>query len=324
MRDFFLVSRRGLFRTSAAIAALAMISTPHASFAQQTVDGRDLAVDKRPVIHAEGPKLGSYDPYGDFADESAIATEHLFLPWEDVELAGLGAADEYASARGRKVLITIEPWSWALDWNVSSAQLRNQILSGEKDANLSAILKTVSGFKSPVIIRWAQEMDNTSGRFTWSNWAPRDYIRAYQRMVDIIRKELPNAEVMWSPKGEKNLKDYYPGDEYVDIVGLSVFGYDKFDKIEYGKPLTFAESLKQGYDLAVGFGKPIWVAEAGYEGDLEYLSRWVQDLTASNPEFPELKEVIYFNDKEVWGWPHGLGLPDWRVVRQQTNYPARR
>jgi endoglucanase len=318
------VSRRSLLRTSAVIAVLAMAGAPFASFAQQTLDGRDLAVDKRPVIHADGPKLGAYDPYGDFSDEKEVATEHLFLPWDDVELAGLGAADEYAAARGRKVLVTIEPWSWSLDWNVSASQLRNQILSGAKDANLSAILQALSGFQSPVIIRWAQEMDSTTGRFTWSNWTPRDYISAYQRMVDIIRKELPNAQVMWSPKGEKNLKDYYPGDEYVDIVGLSVFGYDRYDEIEYGQTRTFAESLKQGYDLAVGFGKPIWVAEAGYEGNLEYVGAWAGDLTANNPEFPELKEVVYFNDKEVWGWPHGLGLPDWRVVRQQTNYPARR
>jgi len=319
------VSRRGMLFASAALAALAMTGAPSVVLAQQaTAVAGDVSVDKRPVIHPDGPKLGAYDPYGDFSNESAVATEHLFLPWEDVDFSGLAAADEYAHSRGRNVLITIEPWSWSLDWNVSPRQLRNEILAGKKDENLRAVLKAVSGFKSPIIIRWAQEMDSTSGRFTWSNWAPRDYIKAYQHMVDIIREELPKAQVMWSPKGEKNLKDYYPGDKYVDIVGLTVFGYDKFDKIEHGKPRTFAESLKQGYDLAAGFGKPIWVAEVGYEGDTDYLKSWVQDLTAKNPAYPELKEVVYFNDKEVWGWPHGLGLPDWRVNRAHANYPVRR
>lgn len=318
------VSRRGLLGASAALAALSMSASPIDALAQQQSATRNLASDKRPVLHPDGPKFGAYDPYGDFSSERAVATEHLFLPWEDVELGGLGAADEYAFSRGRKVLITIEPWSWAQDWNVSSPELRNRILSGQHDANMLTILRAVAGFRSPLIIRWAQEMDNTSGRFTWANWAPRDYITAFRRMIDIVRAELPQAQVMWSPKGERNLQDYYPDDEYVDIVGLSVFGYDRYDTIAFEGPRTFAEALKQGYDLTVGFGKPIWVAELGYEGEIDYVARWVEDVTFNYPEYPELKEVVYFNDREVWEWPYGLGLPDWRVVRQQLNYPVRR
>lgn len=316
-------SRRG-FLLGAAVAPFASLLVPVGQAAAQAgLEGRDLMTDKRPVIHADGPKFGSYDPYGDFGEDKNVATEHLFLPWEDVELSGLGAADEYASARGRKVLITIEPWSWAKDWNVSSTELRRSILSGKHDANMRAILNAVSAFKSPIVIRWAQEMDNSSGRFTWANWKPADYIKAYKRMHGIIREILPKAQVMWSPKGEKSLADYYPGDQYVDIVGLSVFGFDEFDKIAYGKPRSFAEALKQGYDLTVGFGKPIWVAELGYEGKLDYVTKWAQDVTQNFPQYPELKEVVYFNDKEVWAWPHGLGYPNWRVVRNQTNYPVR-
>jgi len=142
-------------------------------------------------------------------------------------------------------------------------------------------------------------------------------------MVAIIREMLPKALIMWSPKGEKSLGAYYPGTEHVDIVGLSVFGLEQYDIIHGGKPHNFAELLKQGYDLTVGYGKPIWVAELGYEGSLDYLARWVDDVTKKYAEFPELKEVIYFNDKEVWEWPHGLGLPNWRVLRDKPIYPVR-
>lgn len=319
------LSRRGLLQGSAAAAAAtaAVLMPSGPSFAQAALAGRDLAKDKRPVIHPDGPKFGCYDPYGDFSGQTDVATEHLFLPWEDVELGGLGAADEYASSRGRKIMITVEPWSWSLDWNVSPSQLRDLILSGRRDDNMRAILNAVAGFKSPVTIRWAQEMDNPSGRFTWANWKPADYIAAFKRMHGIIKEMLPQAQVMWSPKGENSLVRYYPGNEYVDLVGLSVFGLEAFDVIEYGKPRTFAESLKQGYELSVGFGKPIWVAELGYDGGIDYLTKWVEDVTLSDPRYAQLKEVVYFNDKEVWPWPHGLGLPDWRVVRNEPRYPFR-
>lgn len=322
-KPYFDVSRRTLLGgTLAAASAVPLLSG--SALAQMSGAGRNPRTDKRPVIHPDGPRLGAYDPWGDFADDRRVATEHLFLPWEDVDLGGLAQADNYAAARGRGILITIEPWSWAKDWNVSRTELRNIILSGQRDQNLRAILKVIAGFRRPVTIRWGQEMDNPYGRFTWAGWEPADYIAAYKRMAGIIREMLPKAQLMWSPKGEKNLASYYPGSQYVDVVGLTVFGLERFDVLQFGQARFFAEALKQGYDLTVGYGKPIWVAELGYDGSREYLVRWMNDITRKFPQFPALKQVVYFNDKEVWPWPRGLGLPDWRVVPgRQSNYPQR-
>lgn len=319
----FTVSRRHLLHASAAAGAAAVLLGPARSDAQQLIAGRDLMKDKRPIRHPGGSAFGCYDPYGDFSEDKGLATEHLFLPWEDVELGSLGAADDYARARGRNILITIEPWSWSLSWNVRPRNLRDLILSGKRDANMQAILDAVSGFKSPITIRWAQEMDNLMGRFSWSGWEPRDYIAAYRRMGDMVRKTLPQARLMWSPKGQKTLRDYYPGGDHVDVVGLSVFGLEAYDKIAFKRPRSFAETLKQGYDLTVGYGKPIMVAELGYDGGLDYVAKWVQEATLAYPQYPALKEVVYFNDKEVWPWPYGLGLPNWRVARDKPIYPVR-
>jgi len=318
------VSRRTLLRSSLAAASVAPALVGQRAFAQGAVARRDLSKDKRPIIHADGLKLGAYDPYGDFKDEAGVATEHLFLPWEDVELGALPAADAYALAHRRNVLVTIEPWSWVKDLNITPVQLRNNILSGARDANMRAILKVLADFKSPVTIRWAQEMDSPLGRFTWSNWKPADYIAAFRRMAGLMREVTPKARIMWSPRGERVLTNYYPGAEFVDVIGLTVFGLERFDVIEYGKPRTFAEAVKQGYELTAGYGKPIWVAELGYAGGLDYVAKWVQDITLRRPEYPQLKEVIYFNDGEVWPWPHNLGLPNWRVVAGTSFvYPLR-
>lgn len=196
------LSRRQLLVTGAAAAATAGMGVP-AARAQTVVEGRDLRKDKRPVLYPDGPKFGCYDPYGDFTDDRRVATEHLFLPWEDVDLAGLPEADAYALERNRKILVTIEPWSWALDWNVSQGQLRDLIISGQRDANLRAILSVLQGFQSPITIRWAQEMDNPFIRFPWSKWAPEDYIAAFRRVSAIVREMLPGAQMMWSPRGKR-------------------------------------------------------------------------------------------------------------------------
>ena len=43
-----------------------------------------------------GTRLGAYDPYGTFANDPRIGIEHIYIPWQDVDLASLIAADRYA------------------------------------------------------------------------------------------------------------------------------------------------------------------------------------------------------------------------------------
>ena len=46
-----------------------------------------------------------------------------------------------------------------------------------------------------------------------------------------------------------------------------------------------------------------------------YVRNWAEEVTKPQSEFPKLTAVVYFNDREVYPWPNGFGLPDWRVVR---------
>lgn len=300
-----LLLQTGTGQPTPAVAQTLAVATPAAS---------DAIDDKRPIVHPDGVKFGAYDPHGDFGAQADVSTEHLFLPWEDVDLDTLKTADDYARKRGRSLLITVEPWSWSVEARISSRELRNRLLRGDYDQNMQAIAEKIAELKSPVTVRWGQEMEDTSGRFTWSGWEPVDYVRAYRRMADIVRREAPNAKLMWSPKGLPALTLYYPGDSYVDVVGLSVFGLEAYDKRVYGAPRSFADALKPGYKLVERYKKPIWVAELGYEGDARYVNAWKNTSTLKQADFPMLAEVVYFNDRDVHEWPDGMGMPDWRVV----------
>ncbi|GLS39404.1 glycosyl hydrolase family 5 [Mesorhizobium tianshanense] len=269
--------------------------------------------DKRPVITEASIDFGAYDPHGDFGSDANVKIEHLFLPWEDVELSTLSIADEYALQRGRSLLISVEPWSWSVDWRITSDELLSGILAGRYDAYMASVCAAAANLKSPVIIRWAQEMDETDNQFTWAHWKPEGYVAAYRRVVTECRKHLKTAKYMWSPKGNSGLADFYPGDEFVDIVGLSVFGLQQYDRDNFGKERTFAEALAPGYRLAEGFGKPIMVAELGYEGDQAYVRNWAENAAKPNPDFPQLTGVVYFNDRDVYPWPGDYGRPNWRV-----------
>lgn len=45
----------------------------------------------------------------------------------------------------------------------------------------------------------------------------------------------------------------------------------------------------------------------------------METATLKQSDFPELKEVVYFNDRDVHAWPLNLGQPDWRVIGDASN-----
>lgn len=296
------------------LAAVVLALTPAMALGQDSNQA-----DGRPIKPAGGLALGVYDPNATFSTDNDVSVEHLFLPWEDVDLTTLAIADDYARSRGRTLLVTIEPWTWAEEKRTLSSPLLQGIMDGAYDTNIAAICGELGKFSTPTTIRWAQEMEDNTGRFPWAGWTPDDYKAAYRKFVSECRELAPNAKFMWSPKGLANLADFYPGDDVVDEVGLSVFGLQQYDNDKFGHDRTFAEILKPGYDLALQFNKPIYVAELGYVGSAAYVANWARETLQPVPAFPELTGASYFNDKEVAPWPDGYGLPDWRVTNNTLN-----
>ena len=262
--------------------------------------------------------FGVYDPGGDFQNDPEVAIEHLFLPWEDIYLPSLSDANAYAVERNRAVLVTLEPWTWTVSERNSPQALQLGIGEGAYDANITSICGMLGRFVSPVTLRWGHEMDDGNGQFLWAGWDPDTYISAFRRVIDICRISAPNINVMWSPLGEEGMERYYPGDSYVDLVGVSVFGLQAFDQLNFGQDRSFTEIFAPRYIRAARFGKPVVVAELAYSGDADYVDAWEREVRKLRPEYPGLVGVVYFNQKEVYPWPDDLGYPDWRVEFRVT------
>ncbi len=260
--------------------------------------------------------FGVYDPDGDFAADNGVVIEHLFLPWEDVYLPSLNDADDYAYERQRALLVTLEPWTWSRSERNTAQYLRRGIASGAYDGNMKAVCDVLGTLRSPVTLRFAHEMDDDNGQFIWAGWQPEDYISAYRHMIDICRASAPNISVMWSPLGDEGMEDYYPGDDYADLVGVSVFGLQAWDQAKHGGDRSFDDIFGPRYERAAQYGKPVVVAELGYVGKEDYVKAWENNVRQEKPDYPGLVGVVYFNQPEVYPWPEGFGMPDWRVKNQ--------
>lgn len=267
---------------------------------------------------ANSVTYGVYDPEGAFADADTLGIEHIYIPWVNADLSSLRQADSYARARQRDLMITVEPWSWVPGSNPVSSKVLANTLNGSYDTAIAATCRAIGGLKGSVIVRWGHEMDLDNDRYLWSNWSPAGYIDAYRHFVRICRQHASNIRYMWSPRGEPGLGRYYPGDDYVDLIGLSIFDLQQHDTDTLGRSRSLAESLKPAYDRVAGYGKPIVIAELGFKGDAAFIEQWLKDTRAIGPQFPALTAVVYFNEAEPHSWPSPYGRPDWRLAPGQS------
>ena len=256
---------------------------------------------------------GVYDPPGTFSDVGSISIEHAYVPWLDADLLSLRDVDNYARQRNRSLQITLEPRSWSPGWDIRPDELRDGILGGRYDETIDAASTALGSLESDVTVRWGHEMEDSIEHFPWSGWEPQDFIAAYRYFVDRCRALAPDVRFMWAPRGSANLRDYYPGDEYVDAIGLTVLGLQQYDVATRGRPATLADILRPAYDLVADYGKPVVIAELGFSGDADYEATWRQEIRTVHERFPLLKAMVHFNSVDPNEWPEPFGRPDWRT-----------
>ena len=172
------------------------------------------------------------------------------------------AALKRLSDSGRLPMMTWEPWNHTTpSANPYSLQA---IAAGEFDAYLSAQGKALAAVGAPVAVRFGHEMNGS-----WYHWGQgvngntaADYVAAYRHVHDVVTSAGANNVVwVWSPitvisRPNVPLAPLYPGDGYVDWLGLSVyfsspgatFAADipstlrEFDRIAPTKPLYVTET----------------------------------------------------------------------------------
>ena len=182
------------------------------------------------------------------------------------------------------------------------------ILDGKYDNFLHEYAADVARFGHPVLFRPFNEMNGD-----WCNysayWTARDcstYVELYRYIYSIFEEEGANANTLWvwNPN-EKSFPDfcwnsadnYYPGDEYVDIVGLT--GYNTGDYYDGETWRSFNEIYDPLYaEMAPQYNQPLMITEfacSSYGGDK---AAWVEDMFTQLENYPRIKAAIWWDSAD--------------------------
>jgi cellulose synthase/poly-beta-1,6-N-acetylglucosamine synthase-like glycosyltransferase len=256
-------------------------------------------------LPADRLSFGAYDPHWQLANLS-LDVEHWYIRQDDPP----ALSRALVSARNRRTpLVTIEPFPSP----GQTEPVLDLIAAGAKDEDLRALARVVVASRPQVVlVRWGHEMD-ISGLYPWGANAPEIYQAAYRHIVEVFRTEgATNVRWVWSPAGHAGAADFYPGDDVVDYVGLTVLGDEGWDATSGLPPQSFAQLLGPRYNRVAGFGKPIMIAELAVSGSTERQGAWLADAVRSLDEFPQLRCLVYFYDRNP-ATSRVSTQPEWRV-----------
>ncbi|SRR6266516_17655 len=215
------------------------------------------------------------------------------------------------------------------------------INNGHFDQDLRAWGAAARDYSSDLIVEWGTEMNGDwfawNAKWNGKSLGPKQFQDAFQRIVRLIRDDSGAHNTTWvfhandtdEPTNDWNkMENYYPGDAYVDWLGLSVYGAQEPKKNELCLP--FAPRMKEMYDRlrTLSPGKPVFLLEFGATaGHPKAVSNpqckpdvWADAALREmivNSTYPELRGFSWWNER----WENKNG--SWTDMRVQAT-PALR
>lgn len=264
--------------------------------------------------------LGVYDPDQAFLTTEAVTIDHHFVTWRLDNTAELVSALEQATQSQRFPLITLESWPW--NWNsMTEETLLWDIAAGKYDATITQVFQTIQQYApQTVLLRWGHEMEMVN-QYPWSKSEAKDYIAAYRHVVDLSRTlAVENILWLWSPAGNRNAEEYWPGEDYVDYIGVSIYATKDWNPRNPDRLPSFRQLMEQKYWLSRRYHRPMIVAEVGVAGSLAEKADWIAQAVEALPRFPNIQAWVYFNQIQPDIVPLEIGQPHWQLSSQEVNY----
>jgi glycosyl hydrolase family 26 len=283
----------------------------------------------------DGALLGAYvDDTGKWIDdataESGVARleatlgrrldiDQHYYAWTDRFPTGL---EQWDVQGGRIPLI-----SW-------SGTTLGDVLSGRFDAMIHQRAREVKALGAPVFLRWAWEMngnwssdDGSHNNISGQTNGPQLYVDAWRHIHDIFTAEgTTNAVWVWSPNasdvpaaGWNHWTHYYPGDAYVDWVGID--GYNWGTSQPWSSWTTLGSLIRPLYSDYAG-RKPIMVAETASAEQGGDKAAWLDDVrTSLKTHFRGVAALVYFDQNKETDWSVGSSRSALQAFRSLGHDP---
>lgn len=180
----------------------------------------------------------------------------------------------------------------------------------QDDAYLRQFAKDAKAAGVPIFLRFASEMNGD-----WVAWHgnPQQYKEKFALVHKVMKEEAPNVAMAWVPNSipVNNIDAYYPGDAYVDWVGLNLysvpfFNGDRNQPADHVNPLDLIDEFYNKYATK----KPMMIGEYGASHFTSAVNKDVTQFGVTKMtmfyrglqmKYPNVKAVHWFNVDTING-----------------------
>lgn len=254
--------------------------------------------------------------------------EYTYL-FSEIPLEGMKSA--YAD--GKIVELTLQT-STVMNMNLNGKNPVFDVIDGLYDDKIREMARDLKEFGHPLLFRLNNEMNSD-----WTSYGgaacmtdPEIYVQVWRRIYDIFKEEGVNNTIWifnpndesFPPNGYNASSAYYPGNEYVQLFGVT--GYNTgtyYDDLNGEKWRTFDEiysCITEKYQKI--YGDFPWIitefASSSVGGDKV---KWINDMFRDLGKYPNIKMAFWFNSADYDVRPEfldNLARPYWLDETPET------
>lgn len=272
----------------------------------------------------EGVRFGAYMDFGETEDGVTLERIEKFEKLAGRRPAIIASSSYWGeqtfpdknialiARHGAMPLVFWSPWDKPYEERVGPDKFSlTSILAGKWDAYIDEWADGAKAFGQPMFVSFCNEMNGD-----WFPWSGNFYggkrggcetfKKAWRYVVDRVRARGAD-NILWvfhvnNYPGESDvwntMKSYYPGPDYVDWLGLSVYGKQFRDEGDWA---DFRDLIDWPYKeiTALDPEKPVMLAEFGV-GDFPKSgdkAQWIRDAFAMIPGYPRIKAAVYWHER---------------------------
>jgi mannan endo-1,4-beta-mannosidase len=296
-----------------------------------------LSVAQAAAQAAERPRFGAWVPGPPFdgsststagidALEAALGARlqvlHWYRGWADAAPPPVETL-RLVAARGAIPLLTWEPWDYTHPTLTQPEYALAHVAAGRFDGYIDDWARALAALGQPVVLRVAHEMNTTA--YPWCigvlGNTVDDFLAAWRHIVDRFRGAgAANVRFLWCPNvdwpgsGRPPLTDLYPGDAWVDLVGLD--GYNGGSALDWGGWQSFSSIFGASLDaLARISTREAWIAEVTSAEAGGSKADWITQMWADLGARPQVRALVWFNERRE---------ADWRIESSESALAAMR
>ena len=240
---------------------------------------------------------------------------HFFQAWGGGHRAFRKDWLDRASGRGRRVMLSWEPWvpGGPVDQPAYSLE---RILAGAYDPYVWKWAKKLAAYRRPVFLRPMHEMNFPC--YPWSQGVggngPESFVAAWRHLHGIFAAaDASNVRWVWCPLADDppgaGMEAFYPGSRYVDVLALDGYNWGSGFP-QHGGWRSFRRVFCESYRRVERLDRttPIWIAETASDTRGGDKASWIDEMFRTlATDMPRVELIGWFNEKKEREWP--LGLP---------------